>query len=203
MSEETYRCSGCDRTFVRRGFLNHIQLSRDPRCTAAWDRLQPTYPITHDQETPPSLEIDVEMSDVHSTHSTDKDIEMSDSEDDDTQSEAADFITPPLGSHTSIVFDSDEEDSDDDGDEEQILQLEGETLLSPRSMPDTETEHVVTDTERVTPEIERATPEIEHVAPETEHVAPETERTAPEAEQMAQAGKFLYIALVSSFDQIY
>lgn len=184
MTKATHKCSGCGRKFLtRRGFLNHLQQSsRDPRCTSVRDRLRPTYPSMHDQETPPSQDIDAEMVDIDNTESAtppeasnqtsfiDVDISMSGSEDNGlynrrSQSvleEAPHFTTSPLSSHAPVVFDSDEDDSDDDGDRDHTpLHLEAETPPSPRGVSGAETE------------------------------------------QTPRAGKFISTAQIASFDQIY
>lgn len=194
MPKAMYECSGCGRRAVRRGFLNHIRQSRDPRCASARDRLQPTYPSTHNQETPsPSLEIDIEMFDASNATSTtppeeynqsnsaDTDIEMSHSEDDGAhKGQAWAALGAPnvsmslSSSRAPVVFDSDEDDSDDDGNQDQMPRIEGETPGSPRSVSNIE----------------------------TEQTAPETERTALETERAAQASKFIYTTCISRSDQI-
>jgi len=136
----TDTCPGCGREFVPRGFSNHLRHSRDPRCASAWDHLQPTYPSTPDQEPPhSSTTIDVEMVDLSDTECVTPgplqqpeqpimDIDTSDHgtnrvNDEDPQpafEEATGYFAHPLNAraHTPVIFDSDTEDSDDDGDQD-------------------------------------------------------------------------------------
>jgi len=145
-------CPGCSREFAPRGLSNHLRLSHDPRCTSAWNSLRSTYPVTLQQEAPhPPQPTDVEMidlSDIESvtpfqqssqTDAVNMDIDISYSGDStypqSTLGEAPNLITPPSNALASVIFDSDVEDSDDDGDHDQ-------TPPSARSTTDTRTEQV-------------------------------------------------------------
>lgn len=142
-------CPGCHRVFAPRGFLNHLRLSRDPRCASARDRLQPTYPHTLGQEPPPpSPTTDFEMIDLTDTEPTTPpeqydqitaDTDDNSVHDENPQSqleEAPDLIARSSNTQDLIVFDSDAEDSDDDdGNQDLTSRSEAETPPSPtRSM---------------------------------------------------------------------
>lgn len=153
MATATDKCPGCGRDFVPGGFVNHLRQSYDPRCAAAWDRLQPTYPRTFDDENPrPSLVTDVEMTDLQSTDETgsiNPNIEMSDCEDDDVHERrpqqvlegAPGFVTHPPNTQVPVIFDSDADDSDSDDDQDQAPRLETEQLPSPGSASGANIEH--------------------------------------------------------------
>jgi len=138
-------CPGCRREFIPRGLSVHLRLSHDPRCVSARNHLQQTYPITPQQEAPqPSPPIDVEMTDLSNTEpatlseqssqtgATDMDTDPPYSDDSaysqPAPGEAPDLVTPPPNTRTSVVFDSDVEDSDDDGDQDQIPPGAGSTM---------------------------------------------------------------------------
>lgn len=129
--------------------MNHLHLSRNPRCTSARDRLQPTYSGTLEQEpSHPSLATDVEMvdlSDIEPTTPLEQsnqigitaDIDMSDYEDDGfgPQSifeEVPNAVTCPLNAQASVILNSDTEESDDDdGNQDQLLHSVSETPPGP------------------------------------------------------------------------
>ena len=132
-------CPGCGREFVPRGFLNHLQLSHDPRCASVRDRLQPTYLGTHEQDPPhPSSVVDIEMADLSDAEFTapfnrsnqlnttivDMDAAMSYLGGDGIHPqsvfvEAPDVVTCPSDPQALVIFDSDSEDSDVDHDPDQ------------------------------------------------------------------------------------
>lgn len=132
----TDTCPGCARKFAPGGFSKHLQYSRDPRCASARDHLRPTYPNTPNQEPPrSSTAIDVEMVDLGDTEpitlsgQSDQDNMDTDSSDHmggcvDNEypqpafDEAPDVFVQPSDTHASVIFDSDMEDSDDDGDQD-------------------------------------------------------------------------------------
>lgn len=138
--------------------MNYLHHSRDSRCASARDHLQPTYPSARNPETPPpSLESDIEMVDItdmeltsppkesNQSSSIDIDILMSDLENDGRHiqpvlEEAPDVATCPSSSHAPVVFDSDEDDSDDESDRDQMPHVEAETPPTHRSGLDAETE---------------------------------------------------------------
>lgn len=146
-------CPGCSREFASRGFLNHLRLSHDPRCASAWDRLQPTYPGTLDQEPPPpSPTIDVEMVDLSNvvstiprersdqTTTTDIDTDMSGDNGIHGGRPRLTFEEAPESSiQAPVVFESDTEDSDDedDGNQDRTPHSEPEMLSSSTNAIDT------------------------------------------------------------------
>jgi hypothetical protein len=154
MTSATDKCSGCGRDFAPKGFVNHLRLSRDPRCALARDRLQPTYPRTISEENPgPSFATDVEMTDLDGTSNTTPiviDIEMSDCGDnaDDRRPQHVLEDTPglaarPQNTQVSVIFDSDTDDSDDDSDQDQASHLEtGPLPPSPRTTSGASTDHM-------------------------------------------------------------
>ena len=134
MTTATDTCPGCCQKFAPRGFLNHLQLSHDPRCTSAWDRLQPTRFNTLEQEPPhPSPVADIEMVDLGDTEpiipfrksnqigATNADTDMSNYEDNSIyprsiSEEVPNVVLRPSNPQVLVVFDSDAEDSDNDND---------------------------------------------------------------------------------------
>ena len=145
MTTATDACPGCGQRFAPRGLSNHLRLSHDPHCASAWDNLQPTYSQTLNREPPPtSLVTDVEMIDLSYTESatqseqsnqsgdTNMDTDMSQSGDNSTHDghpqsvfeEAPNLVTHPSNIQPLVIFDSDTEDSDDDGDQDQTPYLQ-------------------------------------------------------------------------------
>ena len=118
----------------------------------ARERLQPTYPRAINEENPSSSSaIEVEMMDLHSTGETtsiDTDVDMLDCGDDNINDghpqhvleDSPGLITHPKNTQVSVIFDSDADDSDDDGNQDQVPRLETGPPPSPRTTSGADTE---------------------------------------------------------------
>lgn len=148
MSTATDTCPGCSREFAPGGFSNHLRYSHDPRCISARVRLQSACLGTREQESPhPSFAIDVDMADLSDTGSSQlnqtgtTDVDMDYGDDSahlqSIPEEAPPVVAYPLDAQTSVIFNSDTEDSDDDCDQDQ---MGPETPPSPRSAMGASTE---------------------------------------------------------------
>lgn len=160
MATATDACPGCGRYFAPKGLLNHLQLSHDPRCASARDHLRPAYPRILNEEPPhPPPTTDIEMIDLsdmeatpseRSSHADTANTDVStphhgdnnahDRNPQPTPEEAPDHIAHPSNFQPSVVFDSDAEDSDNDGDQDWASRLGPETLPGHGSTMETDTE---------------------------------------------------------------
>lgn len=131
MSTATDTCPGCGREFAPRGFSNHLRHSRDPRCVSARIRLPAHVGVGAHEQEPSHLSpgIDVDMADIddaefmtpsgqsNQTGTADVDMDHGDNgvHPQSTPEEAPDVVMHPSDAHqTSVIFDSDAEESDDD-----------------------------------------------------------------------------------------
>jgi len=148
MSSATNICAGCGQEFTSKGYVTHLRLTRDPRCTKLQDGLMYRYtttPVDQPSSSPPAsypITPDVQMldvageesvpqSDIFPSHSHEA-IYMSlneDSEDDDAgfedgggdidQSLETVFHHPPHQSAASIDLDTVSETSDEEDESQQ------------------------------------------------------------------------------------
>ena len=118
-------CPGCHREFTPRGYINHLRLTKDPRCTPIREQLQSHYPSAQDDDAAhPPLLMDVEMLDLDNTNTTTAPEELDlnrDTQDLDmdlgsTSEEAPNVAISIPDVHSPVVVDTDISDSDSDSD---------------------------------------------------------------------------------------